>query len=234
MAASFVLLRGSKPAPRKPAAKRNAAPEYSVQVACYRYLKAVLPDAFVYAVENAAQPKSDNEGARMAFHAKRKNKGIHPGVPDLHVLMPGPVVLAVECKAPGGVVSEAQQDVRDEVLRRGGIWIVGAAQSRHRHPRDARPAGRTGSRSMGFACGFHRQREHALLMTALPLASGIYEGLNWYVQAIPGEEARLVTVQGFVGPRAVFQQVELIAPTGATVKRLIDGLLAPPKKRGRK
>jgi hypothetical protein len=124
MAASFVLLRGSKPAPRKPAAKRNAAPEYSVQVACYRYLKAVLPDAFVYAVENAAQPKSDNEGARMAFHAKRKNKGIHPGVPDLHVLMPGPVVLAVECKAPGGVVSEAQQDVRDEVLRRGGIWIV--------------------------------------------------------------------------------------------------------------
>jgi hypothetical protein len=71
-------------------------------------------------------------------------------------------------------------------------------------------------------------------MTALPLASGIYEGLNWYVQAIPGEEARLVTVQGFVGPRAVFQQVELIAPTGATVKRLIDGLLAPPKKRGRK
>lgn len=104
--------------------KRNAAPEYSVQVACYRYLKAVLPDAFVYAVENAAQPKSDSEGARMNFHAKRKNKGVTPGVPDLHALLFGPVVLQVEVKAPGGIVSERQQDVRDEVMRRGGIWMV--------------------------------------------------------------------------------------------------------------
>ena len=75
-------------------------------------------------MENAAQPKSDNEGARMAFHAKRKMKGIRPGVPDLHAILPGPIVLAIEVKAPGGIISAVQQDVRDEVMRRGGIWMV--------------------------------------------------------------------------------------------------------------
>jgi hypothetical protein len=120
--ASFVNIAHSRSS--APTKKRNAAPEYSVQVACFRFLKAVLFDAFVYAVENAAQPKSDSEGARMAFHAKRKNKGITNGIPDLHAILPGPVMLAIEVKAPGGVVSARQQVVRDEVVRRGGIWMV--------------------------------------------------------------------------------------------------------------
>jgi len=76
-------------------------PEDRVQREVIAFLAAVLPHAVVFAVPN---------GARRGKGGKAANAvpGLLPGAPDLAVCLPHGRVLWVECKAPEGVVSDAQ------------------------------------------------------------------------------------------------------------------------------
>ena len=90
----------------------RATPERSVQISVIRWLRLVLPPgSVVCAIKNEEQSRSEDPMARARFQMARKASGVVSGIPDLLACIPGGRSLFCEVKAPGGVVSAAQQRV---------------------------------------------------------------------------------------------------------------------------
>ena len=96
----------------KPTAKKRSGmtPEAKVLKACIKYLE----DLDCYVLRTSAGFTSF-EGRKMAIG--------RAGLPDILACKMGRFI-AVECKAPGGRVSEAQQRQHEFIRRRNGIVII--------------------------------------------------------------------------------------------------------------
>ena len=68
----------------------------------------------------------------------------------------------------------------------------------------------------------------------LPLADGWHRDIRWHVQAIEGSGSWLLTISGWVGPRWVYEPVELHQVTKASAEAFIDRYLDAPAKAKRK
>ena len=120
----------------------RSAPERTVQRSLLDWLRRVLPQgSIVAAVVNEQAGSSSDPMARARFGMARKASGVVSGWPDLVACIPGGRSFYVEVKAPGGVVSESQQDVHAKLRAldhtvivadsiescRGGLAIAGIA-----------------------------------------------------------------------------------------------------------
>ena len=112
-----------------PVAKaKRGTPERTIQIAILRWARLVLPPgSVVAAIKNEEAPRSDEKYARARFQAARKVSGTLVGMPDLVCILPGGQTAWLEIKAPGGVVSDAQQGVHDRLRALG--HVVGLATS---------------------------------------------------------------------------------------------------------
>lgn len=100
-------------------------PEHAFQKTAFEFLKRALPGAAVWSVENAVEGDAQSPRVRL-IKIKRLERGVLPGQPDISVytLQPrGLVYVGFECKAPNGVLSDAQLARRDDILRNGGHWF---------------------------------------------------------------------------------------------------------------
>ena len=100
------------PTPRR---KRRAHPEASIQRAIIMRLK--LSGIVCHHSPNAAK-RSVNAGRRI------KADGMITGWPDLTVIGPEGLVGFLEVKAPGGRLSDAQQDIKHMMHHMGQLWAV--------------------------------------------------------------------------------------------------------------
>lgn len=76
--------------------------EMTLQIAVVTFLRTVLPHALVFSIPN------EGRRSRLLGHAM-KRMGLHPGAPDLIVMLPGRTVVGMELKGPKGKVTEAQE-----------------------------------------------------------------------------------------------------------------------------
>lgn len=89
--------------------------EDAVQAAVIGYIRRCVPLAMVWS--------TPNEGRRtVAERGRLLRLGLLAGVADLTVLLPGPMVIFLECKSPTGRVSEAQDAFAAGVTARGAHW----------------------------------------------------------------------------------------------------------------
>ena len=91
------------------APKRRASPEAAIQRAIIDRLR--WHGVLVVSVPNEGR-RSTREGYRL------KQNGMRPGFPDLIAMQRG-LVAFLECKAPGGRLSEAQAEFHRELERHG-------------------------------------------------------------------------------------------------------------------
>lgn len=77
-----------------------------MQASLIAYLEAVLPaEAVIFAVPNAAR----REKGKRAGNAV---PGLKPGIPDIGIILPGPLFLMIESKREiGGRLSQDQSDI---------------------------------------------------------------------------------------------------------------------------
>ena len=92
--------------------KRREYPEFPIHAACYQFLVTALRNAVVF--------HPANEGEREEYQAERlKRLGLLPGVADL-IVITGGRVYAIEVKAPGGRMTEAQLRFSEDIRVAGG------------------------------------------------------------------------------------------------------------------
>lgn len=87
-----------------PRRRAPARPENAIQADIVGYLRAVVPNAIVYANANAARRTASGRAANGV-------PGLLPGIPDLSVCIFGGQILYFEVKAPGGRLSKPQEGV---------------------------------------------------------------------------------------------------------------------------
>ena len=91
--------------------------EDRIQIACARYLDAVLAEGVLWW-------HTPNGGSRNAIEgAKLKRMGVKPGVPDIAILWRGGVVF-VELKTATGRLTRAQTDMRDALEAASFGWSL--------------------------------------------------------------------------------------------------------------
>lgn len=100
------------------------APERALQKTVVAWLKLVLPTAVVAATVNEQRGGGMSKIARARFGMARRMSGILAGAPDLRVDLEGGRTIHLELKAPGGVVSEAQQRVHAKLRAIGHTVLV--------------------------------------------------------------------------------------------------------------
>ncbi len=105
---------------RKPRAKRQN-PEAEIQRAIVKYLRTVLPDAFVHHSDNAVRRSGADGRVNRMVNA---GLGVVSGWPDLTVCLASGRVLFFEVKAPGGYPSDAQKHVGKKLGEMGHGWAV--------------------------------------------------------------------------------------------------------------
>lgn len=113
--------------------KQRATPERDFQRAAVRWLRTVLPGAIVAAVPNEQRGAGRTYEQRMRFGAARKASGVLSGFPDVTVWPVGQEPFLVECKAPGGVVSDSQREMHLRLRTAGYVVVVADALESLRH-----------------------------------------------------------------------------------------------------
>ena len=96
-------------------------PEDRVQREVIAFLAAVLPHALLFAIPNGARRTKGGKAANAV-------PGLLPGAPDLAVCLPHGRVLWVECKAPKGVLSDAQDALWTRLRGLGHDYCVVRSQ----------------------------------------------------------------------------------------------------------
>jgi hypothetical protein len=92
--------------------RRRGKPERAVQKAIVLWLRA--RGALVAVTDAGAAYRAG------AFFGD----ALPAGWPDITGLLPDGRFIGVECKAPGGRQSEMQKHIQQEILRRGGIYVL--------------------------------------------------------------------------------------------------------------
>lgn len=87
----------------RPAKGKPVPTEGAVQRSILSYLEMAHPRALAWHVKN-----ENDRRLSYGANARRAALGRKRGIPDLTVVFPGPVVVFLEVKRPGGVVSAAQ------------------------------------------------------------------------------------------------------------------------------
>jgi hypothetical protein len=91
-------------------------PEGAVVKACLEYLE--LRGAYAYRQNTGAAEYQDKAGKKRFVRYGK------PGASDIVGLLPGGRFIAVECKAPGGRLSELQAGYLRDIERMGGLAVV--------------------------------------------------------------------------------------------------------------
>jgi hypothetical protein len=91
-------------------------PEGAVVKACLEYLE--LRGVYAYRQNTGAAEYQDKAGKKRFVRYGK------PGVSDIIGVLPGGRFLAVECKAPGGRLSENQIEFLNDIERMGGLAVV--------------------------------------------------------------------------------------------------------------
>lgn len=107
--------------------RKNDSPERTVQVTLKRWLERVMPGVVVAAVKNEAAGSGATLRQRQRFTLKRRAEGVRKGFPDLVVDTLDQGVFYIEVKAPGGSISEAQNDLHSTLRAHGRTVIVADA-----------------------------------------------------------------------------------------------------------
>ena len=91
-------------------------PEREVVKACLEYLE--LRGVYAYRQNTGAAEYADNTGRRRFVRYGK------PGISDIIGVLPGGRFIAVECKAPGGRLSEHQTEFLKDIERMGGLAVI--------------------------------------------------------------------------------------------------------------
>jgi hypothetical protein len=91
-------------------------PERAVVKACLEYLE--LRGIYAYRQNTGAAEYQDKTGKRRFVRYGK------PGASDIVGVLPGGRFLAVECKAPGGRISEHQARFLRDIERMGGVAVI--------------------------------------------------------------------------------------------------------------
>jgi hypothetical protein len=91
-------------------------PEGAVVKACLEYLE--LRGVYAYRQNTGAAEYQDKAGKKRFVRYGK------PGVSDIIGVLPGGRFLAVECKAPGGRLSEYQINFLNDIERMGGLAVT--------------------------------------------------------------------------------------------------------------
>ena len=109
------------------AAGRRARPRKAPQV---RPKESALQIAIIGAQRDYGRPDwlfwhtANGELRDKRAAAKLKAMGVRPGVPDLLFLSPAGIAHFVECKRPGGRLSDEQEKFREHCIRHGIAHVV--------------------------------------------------------------------------------------------------------------
>lgn len=104
---------------------KNAQPERAVARTCIAWMRQMLPvGSIVGAIPNEQRGTGKTELQRARYGMARKRSGVLTGMPDAVAALPDGRTIWIEFKAPGGLVSLAQDTLHTRLRSMGHTVIL--------------------------------------------------------------------------------------------------------------
>jgi hypothetical protein len=93
-----------------------AQPEHNLQTKINQWVREHVPTPHHFFSADRSKKQSEFQ------HVREKARGMVPGQPDTHLLIPGYPLITCELKAPGNRPTAQQERVGAAIVAAGGVW----------------------------------------------------------------------------------------------------------------